>query len=109
MAAGRMGSAVPVPRLVGCRLRRVPDHSSRDVALQGAATDRRGRFGPVSIGEQLGVDYQIHGVLAVRLVDAPSDAFEALQREIGPLRTAGNQPPDLSIRFVDAFPTAGEM
>ena len=59
--------------------------------------------------EHTAVDYQIHGVLTLRLVDAPSAALDTLQREVGPLRLTASQPPDLIIRFVDQHPPAGEI
>lgn len=50
------------------------------------------------------VDYQLHNLVAIRLVAAPRDALETLQREVGPLLRSPSATPDLVIRFVDALP-----
>src|SRR6476619_6998742 len=54
-------------------------------------------------------DYQIHGVLTLRLEGASPATLDTLQREVGPLRVTATQSPDLVIRFVDRHPPAGEI
>jgi hypothetical protein len=47
------------------------------------------------------VDFDLHGLAGVRLVDAsPADAA-AVERQLGPLRTELAREPDIVIRFVD--------
>src|SRR5918997_1422679 len=46
------------------------------------------------------VDFDLHGLAAVRLIDAsPADAA-AVERQLGPLRATLDREPDLIIRFV---------
>ena len=49
------------------------------------------------------IDYDLHGVVGIRLVDAtPADA-RAVARQLGPLRRPLGRPPDIVIRFVDGL------
>lgn len=53
------------------------------------------------------IDYDIHGILGVRLIDpSPSDRA-AVERQLGDLRGALRRKPDITIRFVDRIPTDG--
>jgi hypothetical protein len=55
-------------------------------------------------------DYEFHGLLKIRLVDAPQGTILSLRRELGSLRASTTaSAPDLSIRFVDALPTSDEL
>jgi hypothetical protein len=51
------------------------------------------------------IDYDLHGLAGVRLVDAtPSDAA-AVSRQLGPIRSSLAREPDVVVRFVDRLPT----
>jgi len=53
------------------------------------------------------VDYDLHGFVGIRLIDAsPADAL-AVSRQLGPLQTELARDPELTIRFVDQLPTGG--
>jgi len=59
--------------------------------------------------EPLTVDYDLHGLCAVRLVDAsPADA-RAVDRQLGPLRKSLDRAPDITIRFVDRAVEPGAL
>src|SRR6266478_4443426 len=51
------------------------------------------------------VDYDVHGIVGLRLIDALPEDISAVTRQIGPLQTAGlNRVPDITIRYVDELP-----
>jgi hypothetical protein len=53
------------------------------------------------------VDYDIHGLVGVRLLNpSPGDA-EAVFKQLGPLQRPLNREPDLIVRFVDHLPISG--
>lgn len=53
------------------------------------------------------VDYDIHGLVGIRLLDpAPSDA-EAVFKQLGPLQKPLNREPDILVRFVEHLPISG--
>jgi hypothetical protein len=53
------------------------------------------------------VDYDIHGLVGIRLLNpSPSDA-EAVFKQLGPLQRPLNREPDLIVRFVDHLPVSG--
>src|SRR4029078_5672093 len=55
------------------------------------------------------VDYDLHGLCGVRLVDAsPADA-RAVDRQLGPLRKALDRAPDLTIRVVERAVEPGAL
>ncbi len=50
-------------------------------------------------------DYDVHGLVGLRLLDAsPSDAA-AVAKQLGPLQKRLERPPDIIIRFVEHIPT----
>jgi len=51
--------------------------------------------------EPLTVDFDLHGLCGVRLVDADAGDVRAVERQLGPLRHALEREPDITIRFVD--------
>ena len=51
--------------------------------------------------EPLTVDFDLHGLGAVRLVDASAADARAVDRQLGPLRKRLDREPDITIRFVD--------
>ena len=55
-------------------------------------------------------DYDLYGLIRIRLVDPPPGILGRLRRELGPLRASKDGPdPDLSIRFVDALPISNDL
>jgi hypothetical protein len=50
-------------------------------------------------------DFDLHGVVGVRLLDATPDDIRRVQRQLGPLRSPLSREPDISIRFVDRIET----
>lgn len=61
---------------------------------------------PAGVGD---VDYDVHGLASVRLLDAsPLDAA-AVRRQLGPLECALGRDPDITIRFVDRLQLATDL
>jgi len=55
------------------------------------------------------VDFDVHGVAGIRLIDAsPADAA-AVRRQLGPLEGVLDREPDIVIRFVDRLKTASRV
>ena len=53
-------------------------------------------------GEPLGpIDYDLHGWVGIRLLDARPHDARAVARQLGPFRATLTREPDLTIRFVD--------
>lgn len=46
-------------------------------------------------------DFDLHGVVGIRLLDATADDLATVCRQLGPLRSDLNREPDITIRFVD--------
>jgi hypothetical protein len=54
-------------------------------------------------------EYDLHGIVAIRLIgDTPADAA-AVSRQLGPISARLNRDPDIVIRFVDKLPTASPV
>jgi hypothetical protein len=51
------------------------------------------------------VTYDLHGIVAIRLVDASPSDIVAVDRQLGPIRRPINREPDIVIRFIDRFST----
>ena len=49
----------------------------------------------------LGTEFDLHGVLGIRLVDAGPTDVATVRRQLGPLNRALEREPDITIRFVD--------
>jgi len=55
------------------------------------------------------IDYDLHGLVGVRLINpSPHDAA-AVARQLGPMRAALQRPPDITIRFVDRLELSSPM
>lgn len=50
-------------------------------------------------------DFDLHGIVGIRLVDASADDVATVQRQLGPLCSALNCEPDITVRFVDRATT----
>jgi hypothetical protein len=57
----------------------------------------------------LTVDYDLHGIAGIRLVDAAPGDVAVVTRQLGPLQIQLVREPDLVIRFVDRLPLASPI
>ncbi len=55
------------------------------------------------------VDFDLHGFVGLRVVDAQPRDVATITRQIGPLTAPLDREPDITIRFVDALPEPGPM
>jgi hypothetical protein len=55
------------------------------------------------------VDYDLHGLAGIRLVDAHPGDVAAVDRQLGPIRGALDREPDLIVRFVERLDVRGTM
>ena len=55
------------------------------------------------------VDFLVHGLVRIRLVDAPAHIQAQLTREFGTPEAEASGAPDLTFRFVDALTSVGEV
>lgn len=49
-------------------------------------------------------DYDLHGIVGIRLLNATSHDIAAVTRQLGPIEAPLQRPPDITIRFVDQLP-----
>ena len=52
------------------------------------------------------VDFDLHGLVGIRLIDASPADVETISRQVGPLKRALTREPDISIRFVEKITDA---
>lgn len=65
---------------------------------------------PKSAPQQDGaVDYDLHGIVGVRLLGATAADARAVDRQLGPIRRPLERTPDITIRFVDELPLTGTV
>jgi hypothetical protein len=55
------------------------------------------------------IDYDLHGLAGIRLVDAAPGDAAAVARQLGPIRAPLDREPDIVIRFVDRLPTSSRL
>jgi hypothetical protein len=55
------------------------------------------------------VDFDLHGIVGIRVLDARPTDVETLTRQIGPLRAPLTRDPDITIRFVDELAESRPM
>lgn len=55
------------------------------------------------------IDYDLHGLAGVRLIDAAPGDVAAVTRQLGPIQAPLARDPDIVIRFVDHLPTASRV
>lgn len=55
------------------------------------------------------IDYDLHGIVGVRLLGATAREVAAVDDQLGPIRSPLQRPPDLVIRFVDRLQPAGTV
>lgn len=57
----------------------------------------------------LEIDYDLHGIVGIRLCGASPDEVAAVSRQLGPIQAPLNREPDIVIRFVEKLPIAGRI
>ncbi len=55
------------------------------------------------------MDFDLHGFVGIRCVDATAADLAAVSRQLGPLRSDLERDPDLVIRFVDRVPLSSQL
>ena len=55
------------------------------------------------------VDYDVHGLVGIRLVDAGPTEVRAVTRQLGPPSEVLDREPDVTLRFVDRLPTSSPL
>lgn len=55
------------------------------------------------------VDFDLHGVVGIRLVNAGPQEVAAVERQLGPIQNELANEPDIVIRFVDQLETRGQV
>jgi hypothetical protein len=55
------------------------------------------------------VDYDLHGIVGVRLLDAGASEERLVTRQLGPIRAPLDREPDIVIRFVDRLDLGGPL
>lgn len=51
------------------------------------------------------LDYDLHGIVGIRVIDALPDDVAVVNRQIGPIQTQLYRTPDIVIKFVDELPS----
>lgn len=65
---------------------------------------RRARTGPLR-----SVDYDLHGIVGIRVVDASPGDVDVVSRQVGSIQARLEREPDITIRFVDRLPLRSRM
>ena len=55
------------------------------------------------------VDFDLHGLVGVRLCDASATDVAAVRRQLGPVQRRLDRPPDVTVRFVDRLPSRSPL
>ena len=53
------------------------------------------------------IDYDVHGLVGIRLLDPTASDAEAVARQLGPLQRSLPREPDIVVRFVEHLPVKG--
>ncbi|MGH9034322.1 MAG: hypothetical protein ACRD0O_01040, partial [Acidimicrobiia bacterium] len=61
----------------------------------------------VEAGGRVTVDFDLHGLARVRLLDAEAADVSAVRRQLGPIEADVAGEADITVRFVDRLPTRG--
>jgi hypothetical protein len=56
-----------------------------------------------------GVDFDLHGIVGIRLLDATERDVRTVVRQIGPLQGSLHRDPDITVRFVDRLDDPGPL
>lgn len=54
-------------------------------------------------------DFDLHGIVGIRLVNATSGDEAAVKRQLGPMKASLSRSPDIVIRFVDQIPLSSSV
>lgn len=54
-------------------------------------------------------DYDLHGIVGIRLLNATSHDIAAVTRQVGPIEAPLQRSPDITIRFVDQLPITSTL
>jgi hypothetical protein len=54
-------------------------------------------------------DFDLHGIVGIRLVDASAGDIEAVRRQLGPIDTPLARTPEIIVRFVEKLETSGSI
>jgi hypothetical protein len=83
-------------------------HATQPAA--GAAVSERPGSVPASpTGAPGTVDFDLHGLAGIRLVDASPGDVAAVTRQLGPIRTPLEREPDIVLRFVEELRLSGPV
>jgi hypothetical protein len=55
------------------------------------------------------IDYDLHGLVGIRLISASPGDVRAVSRQLGPIQAPLSSEPDITIRFVDRLPTSSRI
>lgn len=55
------------------------------------------------------VDFDLHGLAGIRLIDASAGDVAAVTRQLGPIQASLTRDPDITIRFVDRLPASSSF
>jgi hypothetical protein len=64
---------------------------------------------PRAAGAAAGVDYDLHGLVGIRVIGGGDAELRAVDRQLGPLRAPLGRDPDVVVRFVDELPVRGPV
>jgi hypothetical protein len=86
------------------------DSQSANLSSSAPAPDRR-RIEPVPEDARLAgtVDFDLHGIVGVRLLGATPADVAAVRRQLGPIEGRLAREPDIEIRFVDRLKTSSRL
>jgi hypothetical protein len=54
-------------------------------------------------------DFDLHGIVGIRLLNATPNDIEAVKRQLGPIQKSLSRTPDIIIRFVDQIPLSSSV
>jgi hypothetical protein len=64
---------------------------------------------PDAGGGGTSVDFDLHGIVGIRVLDAQPRDVATVTRQLGPLQSVLDREPDITVRFVDELPEPGRM
>jgi hypothetical protein len=72
-------------------------------------TRASGTTAPEAEGTRPHADFDLHGIVGIRVLDASPQDVATVTRQLGPIAAPLTREPDITIRFVDELPEAGPM
>jgi hypothetical protein len=91
--------------------RSLTENAARPLANDAAREDQRylriERRNQKSFSDQEKIDYDIHGLVGIRLINPSFSDAAAVARQLGPLQSPLPREPDIVVRFVKHLPTPG--